>query len=133
MKHLCRLSFLVLSVTLVVAGCKEAAPDKTKAVTTTDKATGTQPERLTAPVEVDPEIEASLNKLTPEDRRLAEAQRLCPVSNHPLGSMNVPPKITIEGQTVFLCCKACENDALANADRTLAKAKELKEKTAGSK
>jgi hypothetical protein len=59
---------------------------------------------------------------------LAKAQRVCPITDEPLGSMGVPPKLTIQGQPVFLCCDGCEKDALANADKTLAKVKELKDK-----
>jgi hypothetical protein len=64
---------------------------------------------------------------------LARAQRLCPVRNQPLGSMDVPAKVMIHGQPVFLCCEGCEMQALAKADQTLAKVKELKEKAAGGR
>jgi hypothetical protein len=77
------------------------------------------------------EIEANLAKLTPEDRKLARAQRYCAVENkNRLGSMGVPMKIVIQDEPVFLCCDSCETRARAHADRTLAKVREFKERTA---
>jgi YHS domain-containing protein len=38
---------------------------------------------------------------------LAQSQKICPVSGKDLSSMGGPVKATIEGQTVFLCCKGC--------------------------
>ena len=73
-------------------------------------------------------IEA-LGKLSPEDRSLAEAQKFCPVlSKSRLGSMGPPEKVMIGKQPVFVCCAACKEAALANADATLAKVKALKAK-----
>jgi uncharacterized protein (TIGR03000 family) len=74
-------------------------------------------------------IAANLAKLSPEDRKLAEAQKYCPI--HPddrLGVMGVPVKIMLKDQPVFLCCKDCVDRAKADPDKTLAKIKELKEK-----
>jgi Cu(I)/Ag(I) efflux system membrane fusion protein len=79
-------------------------------------------------------IKANLQKLDPEDRRLAEAQRFCPIQDEKrLGSMGKPFKVMIKGQPVFLCCSGCEDDALASPDKTLAKVKELKAKAAKAK
>jgi hypothetical protein len=73
------------------------------------------------------EIKAALAKLTPEDRRLAEAQRFCAIQQGSrLGSMDVPVKIMIRGQPVFLCCEGCEREALANPERTLTTVERLK-------
>lgn len=52
--------------------------------------------------------QASLDKLAPEDREAAMSQRICPVTGAKLGSMGKPYKMTIEGRTLFLCCKGCE-------------------------
>jgi hypothetical protein len=127
MKRFYGLGFLALSIALTVAGCKDNPTDKT------NKATDTQAGGVSTSLNEDPEVKASLDKLSPADQRLARAQRLCPVSDEPLGSMDVPAKVTIQDQTVFLCCAGCKKDALAKADQTLAKVKELKEKTAGAK
>jgi hypothetical protein len=47
-------------------------------------------------------------KLPPEDRAIAEKQKVCPVTDAPLRSMGVPDKVTLKGKTVFLCCEGCE-------------------------
>jgi uncharacterized protein (TIGR03000 family) len=76
-------------------------------------------------------VAGNLSKLGPEDRKLAEAQKFCAVQDDiPLGAMGVPVKVMVKGQPVFLCCKECEDRALENPDKTLARVKELKEKNA---
>jgi hypothetical protein len=72
-------------------------------------------------------IQSSLAKLGAADRQLAEAQRYCPIlSDNRLGVMGVPVKLTLQGQTVFLCCKGCIKSARDNEAKTLAKIAELK-------
>jgi Cu(I)/Ag(I) efflux system membrane fusion protein len=71
-------------------------------------------------------VQAELAKLGAEDRRSAEAQRLCPVTGKPLGSMGPPDKLALKGQPVFLCCEGCEEQAKEDEGRTLAKVRELK-------
>jgi hypothetical protein len=78
-------------------------------------------------------IEAALNELTAADRQLAQAQKYCPIGGEPLGSMGKPIKLTLQGQTVFLCCSGCENAARADEKGTLAKVGQLKAKAAKSK
>ena len=71
----------------------------------------------------------NLSKLAPEDRKLAEAQKRCPIqTDNPLGSMGVPVKLTLKGQTVFVCCKECADKAKADPDKTLATVGKWKEK-----
>jgi Cu(I)/Ag(I) efflux system membrane fusion protein len=60
------------------------------------------------------------------DQRLIKAQRLCPMSDKPLGSMGTPVKVLINNQPVFLCCDGCRQDALGHPAQTLKKVKELK-------
>jgi hypothetical protein len=75
----------------------------------------------------DAKIKAALAKLSPEDRRLAEAQQFCPIAKDSrLGSMGTPVKLEIKGQVVFLCCAGCKEAALADPDATLAKVAKLK-------
>lgn len=95
------------------------------------------PDRTLANVEAlkarvaDEEIDASLSKLSPEDRRLAEAQGYCPImTDNRLGVMGPPVKIMVGNQPVFLCCKGCRTRALSNAEGTLAIVDQLKAKTA---
>ncbi len=77
------------------------------------------------------EIRENLAKLSPEDRKLAEAQKYCAVNNTDrLGEMDVPVKIVLNGKPVFLCCGACEKQAKKDPDKTLAKVEELKKKAA---
>jgi hypothetical protein len=71
-------------------------------------------------------VEAALAKLTPEDRKLAEAQAYCPVlTDNRLGFMGKPEKILVKGKPVFLCCKTCVNKALSDEVKTLAKVEEV--------
>jgi Cu(I)/Ag(I) efflux system membrane fusion protein len=67
-----------------------------------------------------PEIVAALSNLSDEDRALAARQRVCPVTLYPLGSMGTPPKVEIDGQTVFLCCEGCREALLEEPDKYLA-------------
>jgi len=67
------------------------------------------------------DVREELAKLPAEDRVLAKKQKVCPVTNAPLGSMGVPCKVTLKGQTVFLCCEGCEGKLQKNADKYLAK------------
>ena len=82
------------------------------------------PDKMLASVESLKEetaIQANLGKLTPADRKLAEAQKFCAVqTKNRLGAMGAPVKITIKGQPVFLCCDDCVAEAKANPDKTLA-------------
>ena len=71
-------------------------------------------------------VRAVLAKLSAKDRRLAEAQGACPVLGTRLGAMGKPVKVVVKGQSVFLCCKACKEEALANPEKTLAKVGEAK-------
>jgi membrane fusion protein, copper/silver efflux system len=69
---------------------------------------------------------ANIEKLSPEDQELANSQRLCPVTDEPLGSMGVPMKVVVEGEPVFLCCKGCERDVRENPTEILSKVRKLR-------
>jgi uncharacterized protein (TIGR03000 family) len=73
-------------------------------------------------------IAENLSKLSAEDQKLVEAQKVCPMTGDPLGVLGVPEKIALKGQPVLLCCKDCIERAKAEPEKTLAKLKELKEK-----
>lgn len=76
-------------------------------------------------------VAAALAKLTPADRKLAEAQKFCAVQNGVLlGAMGAPTKIDVNGQPVFLCCAACSERARSDAAKTLAAVEQLKAKNA---
>jgi hypothetical protein len=64
---------------------------------------------------------AAFQELAPADRPLAERQKLCPVTNKPLGSMGTPARIVVSGQVVFLCCDGCEGALKRDPAKYLAK------------
>lgn len=66
-------------------------------------------------------IEENLNQLSEADRAVAEKQKICPVTEKPLGAMGKPIKIEVEDQQVFICCPACEDAVRENPDKYLAK------------
>jgi hypothetical protein len=78
--------------------------------------------------EKDVQVHAALAELGKEAQRLAEVQRVCPISGELLGSMGKPVKVVLDKQTVFLCCKSCEDDARKDPKKTLAKVRERKAK-----
>ncbi|MFO7904000.1 MAG: hypothetical protein R6U98_15160 [Pirellulaceae bacterium] len=67
------------------------------------------------------QYEDALAELSPADRELAEKQKVCPVSDQPLGSMGTPIKVTVKGQDVLLCCSGCESQIKEDPDKYLAK------------
>ena len=70
----------------------------------------------------------AIAKLPEEDRAAATAQIFCVVEDkNRLGSMGMPHKIMVEGQSVFLCCAGCEEEALKDPQATLAKVEKLKQ------
>lgn len=105
-----RLMLVLASALIVVAGCgKQAEPPASKGSSA-----------------LDPKIEAERAKLAPADRKLVDAQNMCPVHDEPLGHMGKPYKLALEGETVFLCCEACAPEAKADAKKIIAKVKELR-------
>ncbi|MHC4398939.1 MAG: efflux RND transporter periplasmic adaptor subunit [Planctomycetota bacterium] len=69
----------------------------------------------------DPQIAAALAKLSPQDRALAKRQRICPVTELPLGSMGTPPKVDVNGVPVFICCEGCREGLLREPEKHLVK------------
>ena len=60
-------------------------------------------------------------------RAAVEGQKYCAVANNSLlGSMGAPVELSIDGQSVYLCCKGCAKKAQANPDETLAKVVQLR-------
>jgi hypothetical protein len=108
-----RFAILLAAVVLAFAGC-------------TDKYEPTEPSGQTTKEVDEAQIKASIGKLSPEDRAIAEAQKDCPISGGPLGSMGKPVKIDVNGQPVFICCAGCKNGAMKDPDKTLQKVEELK-------
>lgn len=69
----------------------------------------------------DEEIAAALAKLSPEDRALAEKQRVCPVGGELLGSMGTPIKLTVDGRELFICCEGCEDAVREDPEKYFSK------------
>jgi len=60
-------------------------------------------------------------QLTSEDQQLVELQKMCPVTDMPLGSMGGPIKVLVEGRPVFICCEGCRESLLAEPNKYLTK------------
>lgn len=65
------------------------------------------------------EIEKWLAQLSVEDRKLAEEQKVCPVTGELLGSMGPGIKMQVGDQTVFVCCEGCKKPVEENPDKYL--------------
>jgi Cu(I)/Ag(I) efflux system membrane fusion protein len=68
----------------------------------------------------DKKVRNSLAQLSPTDRQLAQAQRFCPIlANSRLGGMGPPVKLMLDGETVFVCCENCVEQAKADPKKTV--------------
>ena len=99
--------------TVYTAGCsKQAAPTKGAA----------QPQASAATADDEAAEIAQAIALLPEaERPVAEAQKVCPVGDGPLGSMGMPYKVTVGGRDVYLCCEGCKATIEKDPDKYLAK------------
>lgn len=123
-----RAYWTLLLAPLVLAGCA-AGPTGTPAPADPE---GTGAVKSRAAGDREAEVRSGLAKLPPEDRKLAGQQKFCAVRGDSLlGLMGRPHKVTVRGEPVFLCCKGCEDKALADPEATLARAKALRAKAAG--
>jgi len=64
---------------------------------------------------------AAIKELPAAEQAAATAQAVCPVSDHHLGSMGMPIKISAEGRTFYLCCDSCEEKVKSNPKAVIAK------------
>src|SRR5205823_5418902 len=79
------------------------------------------PSKGSASSDDESKIKAALAELSPEDRKLAEQQKVCAV--HPenrLGSMGKPDKVMVKDEPVFLCCDGCRKKVDSDPDTYLA-------------
>ena len=60
-----------------------------------------------------------------DDEKLIARQKVCPVTDEPLGSMGRPVKVMVEGRPLFLCCKACERGAAGRAEEVFGQGAEV--------
>ena len=109
-------------VLVLIAGCQEKPA-----------VNGANPTATAAAADADAEIKANLAKLGPKDQPLAEKQKYCVVMPEVrLGEMGTPYKVTLEGETAFVCCKKCVRDAKNDPEKALAQLKELKDRAAAA-
>lgn len=64
---------------------------------------------------------ANFEKLPEEERPLAMAQRICPITGKNLGGMGKPYKMEIDGRALWLCCKGCEGAVKKDPEAAFAK------------
>lgn len=124
-----KLSLAGKSVFVCCSNCVEKAnADPAKTAARAEKLKADAPQRKGAPAQSaeDVKVRTNLAKLSAEDRVLAEKQQFCPVQEEWLGSMGVPPKVTIDGKSVFLCCKGCREELQAKPAVMLAKVEAFK-------
>ncbi|WP_422922907.1 heavy metal-binding domain-containing protein [Singulisphaera sp. PoT] len=65
----------------------------------------------------------ALEGLSPADRALSLAQKICPVTGKPLGSMGTPVHLDVKGRGLLICCEGCTDALKSNPDKYLAKLK----------
>ena len=67
------------------------------------------------------EIDASFTSLSTEDRKLAELQVICPVSEVRLGTkgMGTPIKVDVKGNSIMICCEGCKSGVLEEPEKYL--------------
>ncbi len=85
--------------------------------------TSTDPKPVDAPALTEEEqmIAQEMAKLSPEDRAIAQKQKICPLGKKPLGSMPGLSKVKLDdGRVIFICCEGCERPLRKNPDKWLA-------------
>jgi hypothetical protein len=60
-----------------------------------------------APTTTVPSAQPNSSDLSPEDQRIVDVQKVCPVTGQRLGSMGTPKRVVVDGRVVFLCCDGC--------------------------
>jgi hypothetical protein len=101
--------FILAPLSLAVGGCRDQPP--TIAITSAD------PEA---------DIKFNLASLGPEEKRIAEQQKYCPImDNVRLGEIGRPFKITVNGVTAYVCCENCVQEAQDEPEWALSKILQL--------
>jgi YHS domain-containing protein len=68
----------------------------------------------------------TVSTATVADQAAIRAHRVCAVAGSRLGGMGTPVKVTLNGQSLFLCCKGCLGKVEKNPEHYFAKAAELR-------
>jgi hypothetical protein len=100
---------IAVTLGMVLLGCSAEQQAKPPAGAETTSSPNT--------TEEESDVNEGMAKLSPEDRALAEAQKICPVSDEPLGNMGTPIKVTVDGRDVFVCCAGCVDELKGNFDK----------------
>lgn len=109
---------LLLAGTIGLIGCASQQDGSAGTPASTPATTSTEPS-----AKVDPEIVKAMSQLSAEDRAAAEKQKVCPVTDEPLGSMGKPIKVTVKDRDVYLCCEGCRETIEGAPDKFLARLK----------
>lgn len=123
---------MLAALLLGIAGCRDAATSNPVA---SKQSSDAPAEAKKTPEEEEREVQKNFARLSPEDRKLAEEQRYCPIMGTRLGTdsdRGEARKIILKGEPLFICCHDCEEQAMLQPARTLARVKELKEKNRAS-
>jgi hypothetical protein len=119
------IAVLLFPFAMALVGCSGSAK-QSKSNSSTAANENEQSNKVVAPAEANAnnaKITAALAELSAEDRALAIAQKVCPVSGELLGEMGAPVKVDVKGQSVFICCEGCQDELLSKPDEYLAKIK----------
>lgn len=119
---------VMISTALGIVGCSSSSKPETAAKAESKHSHEHKDTPTATSTTEDDEVKKAIGELDVADRALAMAQKFCPVTQESmLGSMGKPHKVMVDGQPVFLCCEACEEDALKDPKATLAIVAKLKE------
>jgi YHS domain-containing protein len=117
----CLLCWMLPMALAAAAGCNSPAElDRAKAPAASHSPAAAAPAPAAQSADQE-EIKQNMAQLSPEDRAAAEKQKICPVSDEPLGGMGKPYKASVKGRTVFLCCAGCEEALKQDPDKYLKK------------
>ncbi|WP_169975714.1 hypothetical protein [Tautonia rosea] len=106
----------------LVAGCGPTEEAPVEPAATTDMPDAPAAETAEpAEGELTAEQIETIRQLPEADAELALVQKMCPVSDEPLGSMGVPIKVTVKNRDVFVCCAGCQGSVEDDPDTYLAK------------
>lgn len=121
------LAVSIVGIFLLAVGCAKpstpAAAPPTRPGAQNAAATADEP---AAENEEETEIQKALAELPDDDRKLAVAQRICPVGLSRLGSMGAPVKVNVEGTDVFICCEGCRKELESESEKYLAELEKIK-------
>jgi uncharacterized protein (TIGR02231 family) len=85
-----------------------------------DKVAAAPPAMPTMTTSEEAKIRAAMARLSPEDRKLAEAQTWCAIDQQSrLGSTGPILKEIVKGRPIFVCCRGCAAEVRSDPDNAL--------------